>query len=169
MVPRKSFSFVCAACGAHHEGSPSVGYDAPYYWTKSHDEDRSGASRLSKDLCKIEDRDYFIRCVLEMPIHGVDEPFLWGVWVTQSQKNFELYAETFDDTPDNLTFGYLANRLPGYAETLSLQLKARWQAGGRSRPLVELRPCDHTLYTDWSKGISWERAIELDQMIRHAA
>ena len=101
-----------------------------------------------------------------MPIHGVDEPFLWGVWATQSKANFDLYLETFDNSPDNVTFGYLANQLPGYPDTLSLQLNTHWQAS-KSRPLIDLRPCDHPLYKDWSEGIPWERAIELDQAVRH--
>ncbi len=167
MTMRKPFGFVCATCGERHEGSPSLGYRAPHHWTKALEEDRSGASRLTDDLCKIEDRDYFIRCILEMPIHDVDEPFLWGVWVSQSKANFDLYLETFDSTPDNVTFGYLANRLPGYPDTLNLELKACWQTDGKSRPILQLRPCDHPLYKDWSGGISWDRAVELDRAGRH--
>jgi hypothetical protein len=156
-----TFTFICRDCGQPHEGSPSFGYARPDYWNSALDDDQSGASRLSKDLCKIVDRDYFIRCTLEIPIHGVEEGFLWGVWATQSAENFRLYAETFDDTPEHITFGYLANRLPYYPETLGLHLEVHWQAHGRERPKLALRECDHPLYRDWRDGISWDRAVEI--------
>jgi len=157
---QRVFSFVCATCGKRHDGSPSVGYSAPFYWQETHRTDTSGASRLNGDLCMIERRDYFIRCILEMPIHDIEEPFLWGVWVTQSERNFRDYADRFHDTPERCTFGYFANRLPGYPDTLNLQTHVHWQTGG-SRPKVEIEPTDHLLYRDWSEGISWERAAEL--------
>lgn len=157
---KRMFSFVCATCGKRHEGSPSVGYSAPFYWQEAHRTDSTGASRINDDFCMIERRDYFIRCVLEVPIRDVEEPFLWGVWVTQSEQNFRAYGDSFPDTPERCTFGYFANRLPGYPDTLNLHTQAHWQTG-RGRPKVELEPTDHPLYRDWSEGISWERAAEL--------
>lgn len=103
-----------------------------------------------------------------MPIHDVEEPFLWGVWITQSEQNFRDYIDTFHDTPERCTFGYFANRLPGYPDTLSLHTHVHWQAG-RSRPKVELKPIDHPLYRDWSESISWERAAELAGPFFHRA
>jgi hypothetical protein len=158
---QRIFSFVCATCGQVHEGSPSVGYSAPFYWQEAHRADTTGESRLSHDFCMIERRDHFIRCILEVPINDAEEPFLWGVWVTQSEQNFRDYANSFHDTPERRTFGYFANRLPGYPDTLNLHMQLHWQSGRSSRPKVELEPSDHPLYHDWLEGISWERAAEL--------
>jgi hypothetical protein len=163
---RKIFSFVCTTCGRRHEGSPSVGYSAPFYWKQEHGTDTTGASRLSHDFRMIERRDYFIRCILEVPIHEVEEPFLWGVWITQSEQNFRDYMDSFDDTPERGTFGYFANRLPSYPDTLNLETQVHWQPG-KGRPKVELKPVDHPLYRDWSKGISWDRAAELARPVLH--
>jgi hypothetical protein len=154
------FSFICATCGQLHEGSPSVAYSAPFHWQEAHRTDVTGTSRLNDDFCMIERRDYFIRCILEVPIHDVEEPFLWGEWVTQSEQNFKDYADCFHDTPERRTFGYFANRLPGYPDTLNLHTQVHWQTG-RSRPKVELEPINHSLFRDWSEGISCERAAEL--------
>lgn len=162
----EGFSFACQTCGKLHEGSPSVGFGRPYYWRAEYDDDPR--SRLSNDLCVIEERDYFIRCILEVPIHGVEEGFLWGVWITQSEANFKRYLETFDDTPERETFGYFANRLPDYPDTLSLHTTVHWKSGGRQRPWVEIRESDHPLYRDWSEGISWERAATLAAPLLHA-
>jgi len=95
-----------------------------------------------------------------VPINDAEEPFHWGVWVTQSEQNFRDYATSFHDTPEQRTFGYFANRLLGYPGTLNLHTQLHWQSG-RSRPKVELEPSDHPLYHDWLEGISWEHAAEL--------
>jgi hypothetical protein len=45
-------------------------------------------ARLSQDVCIIKDTDhldYFVRVCLEIPISGVDQPFLWGVWISVSE------------------------------------------------------------------------------------
>ncbi|HET6621926.1 MAG TPA: DUF2199 domain-containing protein [Dongiaceae bacterium] len=133
---------------------------APFYWHEAYRADTTGTSRINDDFCMIERRDYFIRCILEIPIHEVEKPFLWGVWVTQSERNFQDYADSFHDTPERCTFGFFANRLPGYPDTLGLHTQVHWQHG-RGRPKVELEPTDHPLYRDWSDGISWDRAAEL--------
>ncbi|WP_162917290.1 DUF2199 domain-containing protein [Dongia deserti] len=157
---RPSFSFTCPTCGESHKGSPSVAFASPYHWHAQQPDTSTGKSRLSDDFCMIEERDYFIRCILEVPIVGVEDPFLWGVWVSQSATNFRDYVESFPDTPERQTFGYLSNRLPGYPDTINLHTQTRWQRGTK-RPLVELKAVEHPLYHDWSSGITWERAIEL--------
>lgn len=154
----KVFSFTCSKCRNLHTGSPSVGFDRPQYWNERLNSDP--ASSLSDDLCVVEARDYFIRCVLEMPIHGAVEPFLWGLWVSQSEKNFKDYAEAFPEVPERTTFGYLANWPQGYPDTLGLHMSVHWRVGN-DRPWLQIEPSDHPLYQDVAQGISWERAIEL--------
>ena len=153
----KTFSFHCDSCGQTHVGSPSLGYSSPSYWEASAN---ANGSFLTEDVCQIEGRDFFIRGVLEIPIHDAPDPFSWGVWVTQSQANFERYLETIRDSPERMTFGYLANRLPGYPDTLNLHTDVHWKGDGQ-RPWIALQKADHPLYRDWAQGISWKRAMEL--------
>ena len=101
----------------------------------------TGDSRLSGDFCMIERRDYFIRCILEVPIHEVEEPFLWGVWITQSEQNFRDYMDSFRMTRRNVARSAISptgyRGYPRYAEPCIPQV--HWQAGN-SRPNVELKP-----------------------------
>jgi hypothetical protein len=115
------FSFICTDCGERHEGSPSLSFSAPFYWDEENAAADPDGSQLSTDFCSIGNRDFFIRCVLEIPIIGADEPFTWGIWISQSKTNFEKYVETFHSSPSMITFGYFANRLLFYADTLNLQ------------------------------------------------
>lgn len=71
------------------------------------------------------------------------------MWVSQSRANFELYGATFHDNPERVTFGWLADRLPHYPDTLNVPTDVHWQPDG-DRPRVEIRPGDHPLYVDYS-------------------
>ena len=85
------FSFTCSCCGEIHEGSPSFGFKAPDPWLGLSD-DVKERGQIDDDLCKYKDEDgfhYFARVIIEVPIHGVTEPFMWGVWVSLSEESFK--------------------------------------------------------------------------------
>jgi hypothetical protein len=103
-----------------------------------------------------------------MPIKNSDTVLGWGVWLSQSKANFDLYADAISAgaTPHRTTFGYLANRIPDYPDTLSMHAQAHWQSGSK-RPIVELKENDHPLYRDCTAGITRERAIRFAQRVLH--
>jgi hypothetical protein len=35
---------------------------------------------LTEDYCAIEDRDFFVRGIIELPIIGTAEALRWGIW-----------------------------------------------------------------------------------------
>lgn len=129
---------------------------------------------LDSDLCKIthdKGTDYFIRTILEIPIHGIAESFMWGVWVSLSEKSFVRYVETYDDPVEgDGFFGWLCNGLPGYPDTTSLAADVRVQLDG-TRPTLHLHRGDpdedHPLVIDQYEGISVQRAQELAEYIGH--
>lgn len=163
------FSFQCTTCGQVHEGSPSFAFDAPAPYLEQSEEVREAGS-LSSDLCTYEDEDgmhYFIRVCLEVPIHGVSEPFLWGVWVSLSETSFERYVETYD-APDinDCYFGWLCNYLPYYPNTYAMETQVH-PRNGNTRPYIELDDSDHLLAVHFRQGISIERAQEIAEKIAH--
>ena len=164
------FAFTCSCCGKRHEGSPSFGYKAPMQFDQLSDDEKRAIGTLSDDLCKIEHpegTDYFARVVLEIPIHGVKEPFLWGVWVSLSQANFERYTSTWGkhDESDSY-FGWFSNRLPFYPDTINLKTKAR-PRNGNARPVLELEPSDHLLSVHFQHGITVSVAQQIAEIAMH--
>ena len=163
------FSFKCSTCGEVHEGSPSFAFRAPDPYLEQSKEVQEAGS-LGSDLCKYEDEDgmhYFIRVCLEVPIHGVSEPFLWGVWVSLSEKNFARYVETYDSPDTNdCYFGWLCNYLPYYPNTYALKTQVHPREGN-ARPFIELDDTDHPLSVDFRRGISIEKAQEIAEQITH--
>lgn len=164
-----AFRYTCSCCGELHEGSPSFGYKAPDAWL-SQPEAVQKKGQIGSDLCFYEDEDgkhYFARTVIEVPIHGIDEPFTWGVWVSLSEKSYNHYIDTWEQAePDYGYFGWVCNRLPYYDNTYALATDVYPQNGG-NRPLLHLHETEHALYHDFKNGISAEKAQEIAELCLH--
>lgn len=168
---QKVFEFRCACCGEIHRGSPSFGYEKPMLYFSLPEDQRAERIRLTSDTCVVDDDTFFIRGLIEIPIHDVEEPFSWGVWVSQSRESFDRYVETYDDDQSgNVSFGWLEVTMPGYSDGelgwATLACDVHWQAEG-DRPHIVPHACDHPLYRDVTEGISWDRAIELARLTMH--
>jgi len=150
--------YKCTTCDKVHSGLPDLGFDAPLHW---HGEHEPKTSMLNADLCVLNDQDFFLRALLEIPISETQERLGWGVWSSVSRQNFDLYAKGEDSSGSY--FGWFSNNVPGYAETLNLKCLLRLRQPGL-RPLVELEPTDHQLSIDQREGIAIERALELIEL-----
>jgi hypothetical protein len=163
----KTFQFKCSTCGKTHEGSPSFSFEAPYCYLTLTDEDKSKLAKLNEDFCTIENKDYFIRTVLEIPILGQTEPFTWGVWSSLSEKNFHEYVNLFKK--NDITgsyFSWLSNQLPFYPDTLAIETTAHLQPNGL-RPKLTVHSSNHPLSQDFQNGISWEKAVKIAEITMH--
>jgi len=83
----------CGTCSEWHTGPClDFGVDSPYYWSDDHEKaskhfsllpewsKKSKKTFLDEDYCAIEDRDFFVRGLIHLPIIGAAETFRWGVW-----------------------------------------------------------------------------------------
>jgi hypothetical protein len=161
-----ALSFACSRCGKRHEGLPALGFGAPAYWDEGLRETDPDKNRLESDICIIQGTNFFIRGLLEVPVKGTDAVLVWNLWVTQSEANFHDYVDSLPKSPARVTFGYLANRLPGYADSLNLPTQVHWRPEGL-RPWIELPPKPHPLCRDWLDGIAPERAAAFAEAVLH--
>ena len=163
------FSFKCSSCGETHEGSPSFGFNAPDTYLEQSDKTRE-AGTLGADLCQFEDEDglhYFLRVVLEIPIHGASDPFLWGVWVAISEESFEHYVENCDQSIEgDIYFGWFCNSLPYYQDTYALATDVHLRPNG-DRPYLAIHQAEHELYKDYVEGIDIEKARKVAELCIH--
>lgn len=155
-----SYRFKCPKCTQWHDELPDIGYDRPLYAAEIPREEQDGRVFLNSDLCVVDNEHYFIRCILLVPVIGLDQEFGWGIWSTLSKSNFERYRQHFDDDLSNwpAMFGYLSNRLPEYPDTLNLKLSVQTKKRGE-RPHVILEPTEHPLAVDQRCGMPLERAL----------
>ena len=159
------FSFRCSSCGAIHEGAPSFAFNSPLGYDNLSANEKE-AAQLSSDFCIVGDNRY-IRVCLEIPIVGIEAPFIWGVWVSLSEKNFQRYAETFEaPVESDEYFGWFCNRLPFYPDTKHLGSLVHPRSNNL-RPYLELEPTDHQLSIDFHNGLTVQRAQEIAEVAMH--
>jgi hypothetical protein len=112
-------SFRCGTCGEWHRGLPlGYGYHHPDYWSENL-KGKVGCF-LNADLCVIEDRDYFVRGLVEIPVIGTDLRFRWGVWSSLSKSNFDKTVKLWKDPKlldEPWYFGWLSNSIHIYPQT----------------------------------------------------
>ena len=169
------FAFTCSCCGNLHEGSPSFSFKAPDQYACLSEEQKAEVGSRTSDLCTVTHNghtDYFIRTILEVPIEGIEEPFLWGIWVSLSEKSFHRYLETYDVPVDgDCFFGWVCNAIPNYPETARGRPADVYAQPGGKRPKVWLHHQGHeddALVVDQNEGISVARAQWLAEQAMHS-
>lgn len=163
-------SWTCSTCGKQHSGLPQgYSYDAPLFWYTVPEEERESRCVLNPDYCVIDNRDYFVRGCLEIPVVGQREPFIWGVWVSLSESNFERELRLADDparTNEPAYFGWLSTRIEIYPDTIALKTNVHTRRIG-VRPFIEVEAVDHPLSAEQRDGISVKRVIEIAEKVEH--
>ncbi|GAA0728108.1 DUF2199 domain-containing protein [Dactylosporangium roseum] len=162
-------TFVCECCELDLGDVPSVwAFSAPDYWSAP---GVGGESFLEEELCCIdtperEERHFFIRGLIEIPVKGTEEQLTYNVWVSLSPANFERAVERWEDpgrVEEKPYFGWLSNNIPGYPETLQLKTRVHTREPGR-RPFVELEPTEHPLAVEQRTGIDAHRLAEVAEV-----
>jgi len=105
---------------------------------------------------------------IEIPVHGADEPLIWGVWVSLSEQSFIAWLKVFEQEHRSHVgpfFGWLNAWLRRYPETMNL--KSRVHLRDHLRPRIELEPTDHPLALEQRSGISVDRVAEIYAIMMH--
>lgn len=67
-----------------HDGAPSFSFASPIQYERLTEIEKTDAY-LGTDVCYIKE-ERFIKTCLEVPIIGIDQAFMWGVWVSLRRK-----------------------------------------------------------------------------------
>ena len=154
-------SYRCSKCGEEHEGLPDIGFDRPAAWFTVPDDERGARVKLDADTCIIDDQEFYIRGVIEIPIHHHPATLGIGVWISQKKENFFAYLDNYDSSEIGPYFGWLCSSV-GYYEEETQLLKTRAHFRGHGlRPCIELEPTNHQLAVDQREGISLSKAWEI--------
>lgn len=161
-------AWTCGCCGRQFSTLPlDFACRTPDHWFQIPEAERENRAKLSSDVCIIDDKDFFVRGCLEIPIIGQEDCFNWGVWVSVSRESFMRIHELWDspdvqDEPPK--FGWLCNNISVYPTTLSLKTNLYLRAGNR-RPSIQLEPTDHPLAVEQRTGISIKRVEEIAALL----
>jgi hypothetical protein len=161
-------TWTCRCCGKHFNTLPfSYAPIAPDPWFAVPEENRNSRTLLGSDQCIIDDKEFFIRGCLEIPILGCDDPFVWGVWVSVSEASFARVGELWDvDVRDHEPplFGWLCTELSAYPTTFGLKTSVHLRNGGK-RPYIAVEPTEHPLSFEQRTGVSLQRVEEIASAI----
>ncbi|MBW8870576.1 MAG: DUF2199 domain-containing protein [Acidobacteriales bacterium] len=93
-----SEAWVCATCGETHDDIPlSVAAEFPDPVAALSREDFENRVVAGSDQCLLDGEMFFLRGLLEIPIFGQENPFLWGVWVTLWEKDFDEISDCWEE------------------------------------------------------------------------
>lgn len=158
----------CASCTVAHHGMFDLAARAPAQWTKEEIYDSNAALRmdedfLSEDFCVLNGEHFLVRSVLEIPVHGLQDTFGYGLWGSLKKENFEIYVEHFDlgEVPDGVPWdSWLCNVIHPFMEEgpLPCLMLPRPE---RQRPLLYVADDDHPLAKAQEDGISPEQLLEI--------
>lgn len=116
--------FTCSRCDQVHEGMPGFGAVFPAYYVAIPEGERAARSLLTAETCIIDRQSFFVRGCIEIPVHGAEEPLIWGVWVSLSEKNFRRLQREPDCRGP--FFGWLSTFISIYPSTLEFENAGAW-------------------------------------------
>jgi hypothetical protein len=166
--------FCCSKCGETHDTADQAWHFAePLPWLMATEEEKA-QSLLTPDQCELVSEGqmhYFIHALLQIPVREQADPFVWGVWCSQSEAtNLEVAAlwESDERMKTGPHFGWLCSRIPFYPDSMYLKTHVHQRAVGL-RPLVELVATEHPLSIDQRIGIEPDRLRQIVEEIIHGS
>lgn len=108
----------CPCCGKEIEPHEmDVAFALPDTIFAMPEDQRAARAKTHSDLCSLDDRRYFIRGVVYVPVPQLGTRFGWGVWAEVSKEVFLRYQEIYDEdaSAEPPAAGVLANTPPGYS------------------------------------------------------
>jgi hypothetical protein len=166
---KMSQGYTCHCCGRQHEEIAfSYGTDMPIYMQVMTPRERKKRVKGNPWLYAIDDKEFFIRGNIILPVIDSEEFFAWTVWSSLSHESFCTVLERWElEGREDIVkpmFGYLSTPLPYERDTLNLNMLVHTSPVGEV-PHFELEPTDHPLAIEQRKGITMARVHEINKMM----
>jgi hypothetical protein len=156
--------WTCSCYGKQFNELPmSYAIDAPDPYFALSEDERESRGMITSDACVIDNSQFFLLGCIEIPVIGLETPFVWNAWVSLSQKSFERIGELWEtDIRENEPpfFGRLTNAISIYRDTFALKSSIQLRNHGM-RPSITLEATDHPLAIEQRNGISFSRIEEI--------
>jgi hypothetical protein len=169
MVLESKSGFECRVCGERHVLPLSYSVKAPLAVGAVAVEELDQRVVITPDQCVVDAKDFYLRGRIVVPVIGLDEPFVWGIWAEVSPKNFVRTNElwTIEGREMEPPFpGWLNSQLPVFGDTYNLELSVQTQPVGQ-RPHFMVLDRDHPLGAEQRDGITMERVEEIAVSMLH--
>lgn len=156
--------FDCQVCGRHHPVLPlSYSVKVPLAALAVPRSEWEARVVLSPDQCVIDERFHYVRGRFAVPVHGLAEPFIWGVWAWLRPQDFFRSNQLWSDPArvDEPPYAALLNSaLPRYGDTVNLPVQVQSMPVGR-RPHFSPADAAHPLAAEQRDGIGMDRVVAI--------
>jgi hypothetical protein len=158
------YRWTCSCCGTTFDTLPmDYAHRAPDAWVALSEAERSTRAKLDSNLCAIDQREFYVRGCIEVPVPECDDIFAWGVWASVPKESFwyildKWTAEIPADEPP--IPGRLCNRINAYPDSTDLRCSVHLRSNNL-RPRFVLEPTDHPLAIEQRDGITLERVKQI--------
>jgi hypothetical protein len=161
--------FTCSICGEYHaEELRDIRLGLPDEIYALGAEERAARAWLADDFAVLDDESFYVRGLLEVPIPEVGDRFAYGAWVEVAPLRFKKLMKRWSDPRQfKPVTCFLANELPPYRQTVSLEATLR-PVSVNELPTIELSEADHELVREQRDGISVDRSRELAAVVAHS-
>ena len=165
-----STGFDCSVCGMHHDILPlSFSVKAPRAASLIPRNEAERRVVLTRDQCVIDGRSFYLRGRIPVPILGLDEPFIWGVWAEVGPKSFLHTIDMWkvEGREKDPPFpGWLDSEIPVYGNTINIEVDVWTQRVGW-RPHFRLIDEERPLAIEQQRGITLARVEQIAAQMLH--
>jgi len=120
-------------------------------------EQRDTRAKTHTDLCSLDDKQFYIRGVIYLPVQQLSFNFGWGVWAEVSEDTFYKYLQIYeiDGSNESPSAGVLANLPPDYSKTR--QPPEIHFGPSDKRPVFTPAPSESEFYTEYIGGLTVDK------------
>lgn len=123
----------------------------------------------NEDVCIIDNKYFFVRGHISIPVTDTNETFAWSVWVSLSQDSFNHMLDNWENKTREINkpyFGWLTTNLHCYPDTQNLKTSVQTMPIGQV-PRIVLEKSSHPLSIEQHQGITKSRVYEIAHMLLH--
>jgi hypothetical protein len=157
---------VCSSCGrAHPKFETELGFHRPDPVNGLSELERNERCRFSSDAYVLDEKRFFVRGVLPLPVVGRSAPYNLGVWAELSKEAFGRIYDLWTDPAQASEPPFaatLANSIPLGVKGVGLMVRIQL-TGPTTRPTFTVVESQHPLYLEQARGIDEHRALEYSE------
>ena len=119
--------------------------------------------KANEDMCILDAKRYFIRCLLPFVVHDRDQNFSIGCWAEVSKDDFAAIGKLWRDEDQGSAPPFdatISNALPNMPEMVGLSAALQLRSL-KLRPTLALTDESHPLFADQRDGIKGHRVFVL--------
>jgi len=124
--------------------------------------------KFNSDIYIFEGKDFYVRCILPLPVKEKGHEYCLGVWVQVSSNSFNRIWDLWDEkdiSSEPLIKGLLANEVPLTEGSINSDVTIQL-IGSESRPEVNIIDQNCSLHLEQTCGITIHRASEYSDLCR---